>query len=44
MRSLPEGMLKGKRVLASADCFPSLHFLLTGLAGKWDLRFIRAFK
>ena len=34
MRSLPEGMLKGKRVLVSADCFPSLHFLLTGLAGK----------
>ena len=34
MRSLPEGMLKGKRVLVSADCFPSLHFLLTGLAEK----------
>ena len=34
MRSLPEGMLKGKRVLIAADCFPSLHFLLTGLAPK----------
>lgn len=34
MRSLPEGMLKGKRVLVSADCFPSIHFLLTGLAPK----------
>ena len=34
MRALPEGMLQGKRVLVSADCFPSLHFLLTGLAPK----------
>ncbi len=34
MRALPEGMLKGKRVLIAADCFPSLHFLLTGLAPK----------
>ncbi|MFT7593709.1 MAG: kynurenine formamidase/selenocysteine lyase/cysteine desulfurase [Paracoccaceae bacterium] len=34
IRSLPEGMLKGKRVLVSADCFPSIHFLLTGLAPK----------
>ena len=34
MRALPEGILKGKRVLIAADCFPSLHFLLTGLAPK----------
>jgi len=34
MRSLPEAMLKGKRVLVSADCFPSIHFLLAGLAPK----------
>jgi kynurenine formamidase/selenocysteine lyase/cysteine desulfurase len=34
MRSLPDGMLRGKRVLVAADCFPSLHFLLTGLASK----------
>lgn len=34
MRSLPDGMLKGKRVLVSADCFPSIHFLLAGLAPK----------
>ncbi|WP_425394200.1 aminotransferase class V-fold PLP-dependent enzyme [Aestuariivita boseongensis] len=34
MRSLPEGMLRGKRVLVAGDCFPSLHFLLTGLAPK----------
>jgi hypothetical protein len=32
LRALPEGLLKGKRVLVSADCFPSLHFLLAGLA------------
>lgn len=34
IRSLPEAMLKGKRVLVTADCFPSLHFLLAGLAPK----------
>ncbi len=30
--ALPHGMLKGRRVLVAADCFPSLHFLLSGLA------------
>jgi kynurenine formamidase/selenocysteine lyase/cysteine desulfurase len=34
MRALPEGWLKGKRVLIAADCFPSMHFLLAGLAPK----------
>ena len=34
MRSLPDGMLRGKKVLVTADCFPSIHFLLTGLAPK----------
>jgi kynurenine formamidase/selenocysteine lyase/cysteine desulfurase len=34
VRSLPEGMLRGKRVVVAADCFPSLHFLLAGLAPK----------
>ena len=29
---LPEHYLRGKRVLIAADCFPSLHFLLAGLA------------
>lgn len=32
LRALPEGLLAGKRVLVAADCFPSLHFLLQGLA------------
>ncbi|WP_137701487.1 aminotransferase class V-fold PLP-dependent enzyme [Marimonas lutisalis] len=32
MRALPDGQLRGKRVLVAADCFPSLHFLLQGLA------------
>ena len=31
--ALPDGALRGKRVLVAADCFPSNHFLLTGLAG-----------
>ncbi len=29
---LPEKYLKGRKVLVSADCFPSVHFLLAGLA------------
>ena len=29
---LPEGWLKGRKVLVAQDCFPSLHFLLNGLA------------
>jgi kynureninase len=29
--ALPEGSLRGKRVLVAQDCFPSNHFLLTGL-------------
>jgi kynurenine formamidase/selenocysteine lyase/cysteine desulfurase len=36
LRSLPAGSLRGKKVLAAADCFPSLHFLLAGLAPKMD--------
>jgi kynurenine formamidase/selenocysteine lyase/cysteine desulfurase len=32
MRALPERRLRGKRVLVAADCFPSVHFLLAGLA------------
>jgi kynureninase len=32
MTSLPRKLLKGKRVLVAADCFPSNHFLLTGLS------------
>ena len=30
--SLPASYLEGRRVLVAADCFPSLHFLLAGLA------------
>jgi kynurenine formamidase/selenocysteine lyase/cysteine desulfurase len=32
LTALPDGYLRGKRVLVAADCFPSLHFLLAGLA------------
>ena len=29
--ALPRGYLRGKRMLVAGDCFPSNHFLLTGL-------------
>ncbi len=29
--ALPEASLRGKRILVAQDCFPSNHFLLTGL-------------
>ncbi|OLP57760.1 class V aminotransferase [Xaviernesmea oryzae] len=32
---LPDGMLRGKRLLVAADCFPSLHFLLAGLQSRF---------
>jgi kynureninase len=32
MEALPDRMLAGKTVLVAADCFPSNHFLLNGLA------------
>jgi kynureninase len=32
MRALPAHHLLGRRVLVAGDCFPSLHFLLAGLA------------
>ncbi|MFP4275159.1 MAG: aminotransferase class V-fold PLP-dependent enzyme [Paracoccaceae bacterium] len=32
LTALPERQLRGRTLLVAADCFPSLHFLLTGLA------------
>ena len=32
MGALPDRHLAGRRVLVAADCFPSLHFLLAGMA------------
>jgi len=32
MDALPDRMLRGRAVLVAADCFPSNHFLLTGMA------------
>ncbi len=29
--ALPAGVLRGRRVLVAGDCFPSVHFLLSGL-------------
>lgn len=34
--ALPSERLAGKRLLVAADCFPSLHFLLAGLADRFD--------
>ena len=33
--ALPSQHLRGKRVLVAADCFPSLHFLLSALAPRF---------
>ena len=35
LQSLPEGHLRGRSVLVGADCFPSNHFLLNGMAEKY---------
>lgn len=35
LSSLPQGHLKGRKVLVGADCFPSNHFLLAGMAEKY---------
>jgi kynurenine formamidase/selenocysteine lyase/cysteine desulfurase len=33
--ALPAKTLKGKRLLVAGDCFPSVHFLLSGLASRF---------
>lgn len=35
LQSLPKGHLHGRTVLVGADCFPSNHFLLQGMAEKY---------
>ncbi|MFA9231193.1 MAG: aminotransferase class V-fold PLP-dependent enzyme [Microgenomates group bacterium] len=35
LASLPSGHLEGRTVLVGADCFPSNHFLLNGMAQKY---------
>jgi kynureninase len=35
LTSLPQGHLVGRKVLVGADCFPSNHFLLQGMAEKY---------
>jgi selenocysteine lyase/cysteine desulfurase len=32
--ALPDRHLRGRKVLIAADCFPSLHFLLSGMAAR----------
>jgi kynureninase len=36
LTALPPGHLKGRKVLVGADCFPSNHFLLQGMAERFD--------
>ena len=38
--ALPEGSLRGKKVLVAEDGFPSLHFLLTGLASRFGFSLV----
>jgi len=33
--ALPSQYLKGKRILIAQDCFPSLHFMLAGIAARF---------
>lgn len=40
MGALPGKSLKGRKVLVSGDCFPSVHFLLTGLAPRLGFELI----
>ncbi len=44
MTALPDGMLRGRKVLVAADCFPSNHFLLTRLQERlgFDLQTVRS--
>ena len=35
LQSLPAGHLRGKKLLVAADCFPSNHFLLQGMAAAY---------
>lgn len=36
--SLPSRYLRGKRVLVAGDCFPSMHFLLAGMAQRHEFQ------
>lgn len=36
--ALPPGHLRGREVLVAADCFPSNHFLLNGMADRFGFR------
>lgn len=38
LSALPKDVLTGKRVLVAGDCFPSNHFLLTGLQERYGFR------
>lgn len=38
--ALPREVLAGRKVLIAEDCFPSLHFLLSGLAARLDFELV----
>ena len=40
LASLPVGHLRGRSVLVGADCFPSNHFLLQGMAEKYGFTLV----
>jgi kynureninase len=40
--ALPAGTLRGRQVLIAADCFPSLHYLLNGLAERSEFTLVTA--
>ena len=40
VEALPAGILAGRSVLIAEDCFPSLHFLLSGLAERDGFRLV----
>jgi kynureninase len=42
MGALPPRLLAGRQVLVAADCFPSLHFLLAGMAERRGFELVTA--
>lgn len=38
--ALPQNSLRGRKILTTADCFPSLHFLLAGLQARFGFELV----
>jgi kynureninase len=43
MGALPGSYMQGRKVLIAADCFPSLHFLLAGMAARRGFELLTVF-